>query len=137
MLVYTLRRLLTLVPVLWAAATLTFLSVHLAPGDPATTQLAQSGASAAAIAQRRAAHGLDDPLELHILTKLAENTARIESLRRSVEKAPFEADCSDIMNELEYLKSDIELGLIEIEAEIEEAPSSEEILAQEAEAILA
>jgi ABC-type dipeptide/oligopeptide/nickel transport system permease component len=64
MLIYTLRRLLTLVPVLWAAATLTFLSVHLAPGDPATAQLAQSGASAAAIAQRRAALGLDDPLEL-------------------------------------------------------------------------
>jgi len=58
-----LRRLLTLVPVLWAAATLTFFAVHLAPGDPATAQLAQSGASATAIAERRTALGLDDPLE--------------------------------------------------------------------------
>jgi len=62
-LTYILRRLLTLVPVLWAAATLTFLAIHFAPGDPATAQLAQSGASAAAIAERRAAMGLDDPLE--------------------------------------------------------------------------
>lgn len=83
----------------------------------------------------RAPH--DDPLELHILTKLAENTARIERLQRGVEGTSCEADCSDILNELEYLKADIELGLIEIQAEIEDTPSSEEILAQEAEAVLA
>lgn len=64
MLTYALRRLLTALPVLWAAATLTFFAVHLAPGDPATAQLAQSGAPAAAIAERRAALGLDDPLEV-------------------------------------------------------------------------
>lgn len=57
------RRLLMIVPVLWAAATLTFFAIHLASGDPATAQLAQSGASAKAIAERRAALGLDDPLE--------------------------------------------------------------------------
>ncbi len=57
------RRLLMVLPVLWAAATLTFFAIHLASGDPATAQLAQSGASAAAIAERRAALGLDDPLE--------------------------------------------------------------------------
>jgi ABC-type dipeptide/oligopeptide/nickel transport system permease component len=62
MLTFILRRLFTALPVLWAAATLTFFAVHLAPGDPATAQLAQSGASAAAIAERRAALGLDDPL---------------------------------------------------------------------------
>jgi ABC-type dipeptide/oligopeptide/nickel transport system permease component len=70
MLVFIFRRLLTLVPVLWAAATLTFFAVHLAPGDPATAQLAQSGASAAAIAERRAALGLDDPLETQYLRYL-------------------------------------------------------------------
>jgi ABC-type dipeptide/oligopeptide/nickel transport system permease component len=64
MLIYTLRRLLTALPVLWAAATLTFFAIHLAPGDPATAQLAQSGASNAAIAERRSAMGLDDPLQI-------------------------------------------------------------------------
>jgi ABC-type dipeptide/oligopeptide/nickel transport system permease component len=64
MLIFAFRRLLTALPVLWAAATLTFFAIHLSPGDPATAQLAQSGASAAALAQRRAALGLDDPLGL-------------------------------------------------------------------------
>jgi ABC-type dipeptide/oligopeptide/nickel transport system permease component len=64
MLVHTLRRLLTILPVMWAAATLTFFGVHLAPGDPATAQLAQSGASAAAITERRTALGLDEPVEI-------------------------------------------------------------------------
>jgi ABC-type dipeptide/oligopeptide/nickel transport system permease component len=58
-----LRRLLMVVPVLWIAATLTFFAIHFAPGDPTTAQLAQSGASAAAIAERRSALGLDLPLE--------------------------------------------------------------------------
>jgi ABC-type dipeptide/oligopeptide/nickel transport system permease component len=64
MLAYALRCLLTALPVLWAAATLTFFAIHLAPGDPATAQLAQSGAPATAIAERRTALGLDDPLEI-------------------------------------------------------------------------
>jgi ABC-type dipeptide/oligopeptide/nickel transport system permease component len=64
MLIYAFRRLLTVLPVLWAATTLSFFAVHLAPGDPATAQLAQSGASETAIAERRAAMGLDDPLEV-------------------------------------------------------------------------
>jgi peptide/nickel transport system permease protein len=67
MLAYLLRRLLALLPVLWAAATVSFFAVHLAPGDPATAQLARSGAPASAIAERRAALGLDDPLEVQYL----------------------------------------------------------------------
>lgn len=70
MLTLTFRRLLTALPVLWAAATLTFFAIHLAPGDPATAQLAQSGASAAAIAERRTALGLDDPLEIQYVRHL-------------------------------------------------------------------
>jgi ABC-type dipeptide/oligopeptide/nickel transport system permease component len=70
MLNYILRRLLTALPVLWAAATITFFAVHLAPGDPATAQLAQSGTSAAAIAERRAALGLDDPLDVQYVRYL-------------------------------------------------------------------
>jgi ABC-type dipeptide/oligopeptide/nickel transport system permease component len=64
MLFYVLRRLLSLLLVLWAAATLTFFAVHLAPGDPATAQLARAGAPASAIEARRDAMGLNDPLEM-------------------------------------------------------------------------
>ncbi|MGD9963513.1 MAG: hypothetical protein AB7S97_06425 [Thermoplasmata archaeon] len=79
----------------------------------------------------------DDPVEHYILSKLVENRARIDRLRMDVESAVGDVDCSDIVSELEYLKADIELSLVEIEADIEDAPSSEEILAQEAEAVLA
>ena len=79
----------------------------------------------------------EDPLEYEILSKLAENKARIERLRMEMEHSECDVDCSDIVNELEYLKADIELSLVEIEADIEDAPSSEEIFAQEAEAVLA
>ncbi|HHH41708.1 MAG TPA: ABC transporter permease [Chloroflexi bacterium] len=67
------RRLLAGLLVLWAAATLTFLALHLLPGDPVTVQMARSGASAAQIARRRAALGWDDPLAtqyLRFLTRL-------------------------------------------------------------------
>jgi peptide/nickel transport system permease protein len=70
MLNYLLRRLLTALPVLWAAATITFFAIHLAPGDPATAQLAQSGASAAAIAERKTALGLDNPLDVQYVRYL-------------------------------------------------------------------
>jgi peptide/nickel transport system permease protein len=48
--------------VLWAAATLSFLAIHLLPGDPATQMLVRAGASPQAIAQRRAQMGWDRPL---------------------------------------------------------------------------
>lgn len=78
-----------------------------------------------------------DPEDYHILSVLAENKARIENLRHGLDEVSPDVDCSDIMNELEYLKADIELELLGIGAEVEEAQSSEEILFHEAEAILA
>lgn len=56
------RRIAQAALVLWLAATLAFLAMELAPGDPAQTLLAASGASAEEIAARRAQMGLDDPL---------------------------------------------------------------------------
>jgi ABC-type dipeptide/oligopeptide/nickel transport system permease component len=56
------RRIVQAALVLWLAATLAFLAMELAPGDPAETLLAASGASAEEIAARRAEMGLDDPL---------------------------------------------------------------------------
>ncbi len=71
MLNYAIRRVIIAIPALWAAASLTFLAVHLLPGDPATVQMARSGASAQAIAQRRADMGLDDPLETQYVRYLS------------------------------------------------------------------
>ncbi len=59
---FILRRLLTIVPVLWAAGTLSFAAVHMLPGDPALQLLARSGASPQAIAEHRSAIGWDRPL---------------------------------------------------------------------------
>lgn len=56
------RRLLGLLISLWAVATLTFLAVHLVPGDPARAALSQSTASQDVIERRREALGLDLPL---------------------------------------------------------------------------
>jgi len=79
----------------------------------------------------------DDPVEFEILSKLAENRARIARLWDDVQHGGEGIDCSEIVNELEFLKADIDLSLVEIEADIEDVPSSDEILDQEAEAVLA
>lgn len=56
------RRLVGMLAVLWAAATLSFGAIHLLPGDPVMQLLARSGASAQVMAERRAALGWDRPL---------------------------------------------------------------------------
>ncbi len=61
MLRFLIHRLLAALPVLWGAATLSFIAVHLLPGDPATLLLIRSGASPEAIAARRALLGWDRP----------------------------------------------------------------------------
>jgi peptide/nickel transport system permease protein len=58
---YVGRRLVQTVFVLWLAATLAFIAVQIAPGDPVRALLAASGASDEEIARRRARLGLDDP----------------------------------------------------------------------------
>ena len=62
MLRYIQRRLLIAIPVVWGVATIVFSLMHLLPGDPAATMLAQSGGQAEAIARLRAQLGLDRPL---------------------------------------------------------------------------
>lgn len=61
-----------LVVVLWAAATLTFFSIRLIPGDPAQAMLGGPGsqASAEALAQVREEFGLDLPLFVQYLQQL-------------------------------------------------------------------
>lgn len=71
---YVARRLLQAVPLLLAILTLTFVLIHLAPGDP-VTYLAGDAGDAAYYAQMRAKFGLDRPLLEQYLTYLA-NLAR-------------------------------------------------------------
>lgn len=73
-----------------------------------------------------------DPEDYEILRKLAENRTRIERLERDMDFSPHAFGCDDIVNELEYLKAEIEVGILECATEIEDVPSSEDLLMQEA-----
>ncbi len=59
--IYALRRLLTLVPILVGVSLVTFLAIHLAPGDP-VSQILADNANAEAAANMRQQLGLNDPL---------------------------------------------------------------------------
>jgi hypothetical protein len=65
----------------------------------------------------------------YILSRLAENRDRIERLEADIWQCS-EVDCSEIVDELELLRANVELGLIDIAGGLEEIPSSEEILAE-------
>jgi hypothetical protein len=70
-----------------------------------------------------------DPESQKILGKLAENRSRIESLEKDIWECE-NIDCSDIVEEIAFLRANIELGLVEIAGGLDEIRSSEEILAQ-------
>jgi oligopeptide transport system permease protein len=59
MLAYTVRRLLAVIPVLWAVATITFFLMHAVPGGPLTTEKDRPPALQAALERR---YHLDKPL---------------------------------------------------------------------------
>ncbi|HWE64178.1 MAG TPA: ABC transporter permease, partial [Chloroflexota bacterium] len=61
MLTFIARRVLLLVPILFGVSLVTFLMVHLVPGDPIQIMFGHS-ASGANLAQLRHQYGLDDPL---------------------------------------------------------------------------
>ena len=67
MLTFTLRRVLSMLLVLWGVVTLTFFATRLLPGDPATLLISQGGGSAEDIADLRERLGLDDPLPVQYL----------------------------------------------------------------------
>ena len=66
MLVYTAKRLLTLIPTLLAASILVFLFIHLIPGDPAAILLGDT-ATPEEIAALSAEMGFDQPLPVQYL----------------------------------------------------------------------
>ena len=69
---WLLTRVIGLVFVLWATATITFFSIRLIPGDPAQAVLGGPGsqASAEALAQVRITYGLDQPLIVQYVRQL-------------------------------------------------------------------
>ena len=70
MLAFTLRRLLSMVLVLWGVVTLTFFAIRLLPGDPVALMISQGGGSAEDIADLREQLGLDDPVPVQYVTFL-------------------------------------------------------------------
>jgi len=66
-----------------------------------------------------------------ILRTFVENRKRIEELDTGL-CGQFSDDMSssDILNELEYIRANITLGLMEIAGGLDQTPSSEEILAE-------
>ena len=71
---YLARRLGLLVPTLWGITLVTFLLIHLAPGDPAAAQLDGTSLSRSALIEFRHTMGLDLPLHVqyaHWLGRLA------------------------------------------------------------------
>lgn len=65
---YALQRLLFTIPVLFGVSVLTFLMLHLVPGDPVAAMfVGQGGTSEAAMEQTREQLGLNDPLPVQYL----------------------------------------------------------------------
>ena len=64
--VYVLRRLLAVIPVMLVVATVAFVLIHLAPGDPASV-IAGPYASADDVAKLRHQLGLDEPLPVQLV----------------------------------------------------------------------
>jgi hypothetical protein len=71
-----------------------------------------------------------EPEEFETLCKLAENRVRIEKLRSDLETSPCVSGSINIPNELDYLKAEIGLELLEMVGDIDEIPSSEEFMAE-------
>jgi peptide/nickel transport system permease protein len=68
MLRFIITRLLSMIPVLFIVSVVTFLMIHLIPGDPVTTLLQRSGASKERIASIQQELGLNKPLVVQYLT---------------------------------------------------------------------
>ena len=64
---------------------------------------------------------------LEFARKLAENRARIDGLLEDISKDPEVVDSPEIGTELDYIEASIQLGLLEITGELEEAPYSDEL----------
>ncbi|NLE75557.1 MAG: ABC transporter permease, partial [Chloroflexi bacterium] len=64
---YLVRRLLSMIPVIFGLSLLVYGLIHLLPGDPVDVMLAEYGADAARLAQLRSQLGLDQPFHIRYL----------------------------------------------------------------------
>ena len=71
-----------------------------------------------------------DRLDVHIMRQISENRQRIEEIRQGLESWEGSFDGSDIQNELDYVRANIQLSMIGIAGELEDVPSSDEIIGE-------
>jgi hypothetical protein len=69
----------------------------------------------------------DDPQDYKILQTLADNRVRIDSLLKDMEEDPIPFECSDVLSELDFIKANIQLGLLGVSSDLDETMSSDEI----------
>jgi hypothetical protein len=69
----------------------------------------------------------NDPQDYKILTTLAENRVRIDSLLKEMEEDPTPFECSDVLSELDFIKANIQLGLLGVSSDLDETMSSDEV----------
>lgn len=69
----------------------------------------------------------EDLGDLDILIKLSENRERLNNLMSDIEGDPEFVDTDEAKNELDYVNASIQLGLLEVTAELEEMPSSDDL----------
>jgi peptide/nickel transport system permease protein len=84
---YLVRRFASMLPTFLGITVLTFFIAHLAPGDPLQLEQETVGASATALAERRAAKGLDAPLWVQYARWLS-RVARLDFGRSLVDQRP-------------------------------------------------
>ena len=68
-----------------------------------------------------------DPEDIEIARKLAQNRERIEGIWKDLQRDPEFPDSPEIETELDYINATIQLGLLEITGELEEVPYSDEL----------
>jgi hypothetical protein len=69
----------------------------------------------------------EDPGDIEIMRRLAENKVRLTRLWDDIESNPVSAETRDVQNDLDYLKASIQLGLLQVAADLGDIPYSDEI----------
>src|SRR5512136_434214 len=69
----------------------------------------------------------EDPGDTEIMKRLAENKVRLRRLWDDIEENPVAGETRDVQNDLDYLKASIQIGLLQVNAELEDVPYSDEM----------
>lgn len=68
------------------------------------------------------------PGDTEIMRKLAENKVRLTRLWDDIKSNPISVESGDVQNDLDYLKTSIQIGLLQTSAELTDVPYSDEVL---------